>query len=191
MTTATDALKAFLAPLNPQWTEIANWPSARFAVKGYHCNQLPPLDFITSVRAVVLRPITELRTEVLVVQDPQRYHIIPGGRREAGETLTATAIREVMEETGWQVTIGNLLGFLHFQRLTSLPPDPVLTDSEFVQLLYCAIANKYHAAGREKNGYEIGATFVEISRLDEFNITQEERLLLEAALRSIGRQSST
>ncbi|MEZ4676630.1 MAG: NUDIX hydrolase [Caldilineaceae bacterium] len=150
-------------------------------MNGYQCDQLPPPECITSVRAIVLRQTTELRTEVLVVQDPERYHIIPGGRREAGETLAETAAREVLEETGWQVTIGELLGFVHFQRLTPQPPDVEFTGAEFVQLVYRATAKSYHGEGREVNGYELGATFVEIAQLDKYNITQGERLLLKAA----------
>ncbi|HRW09130.1 MAG TPA: NUDIX hydrolase [Caldilineaceae bacterium] len=182
MNTSTDTLHTFLTPLTSQWTEIADWPLARFAVSGYQCDQLPPAAFITSVRAIVLRQTSELRTEVLVVQDPERYHIIPGGRRAAGETLTATAAREVLEETGWQVTIGDLLGFAHFQRLTPLPPGVEFTGTEFVQLVYSATAERYHAEGREEDGYEIGATFVDIAKLDEYNVTPGERLLLKAAL---------
>ncbi|MEZ4615719.1 MAG: NUDIX hydrolase [Caldilineaceae bacterium] len=155
MSTHVDALHTFLAPLSSQWTEIADWPLARFAVNGYQCDQLPPPECITSVRAIVLRQTTELRTEVLVVQDPERYHIIPGGRREAGETLAETAAREVLEETGWQVTIGELLGFVHFQRLTPQPPDVEFTGAEFVQLVYRATAKSYHGEGREVNGYEL------------------------------------
>lgn len=185
MSTNTDALHAFLAPLSSQWTEIADWPLARFAVNGYQCDQLPPAEFITSVRAIVLRRTSELRTEVLVVQDPERYHIIPGGRREADETLVATAAREVLEETGWRVTIGELLGFAHFQRLTPLPPGVEFAGTEFVQLVYGAMAERYDAAGQEKDGYEIGATFVEIAQLDGYNITEGERLLLKAALANI------
>lgn len=185
MDTAADALHTFLAPLSSQWTEVVEWPLARFAVNGYQCAQLPPADFITSVRAIVLRRTDELHTEVLVVQDPERYHIIPGGRREADETLTTTAAREVLEETGWRVTIGELLGFAHFQRLTPSPPGIELTGTEFVQLVYRAMAESYDAAGQEKDGYEIGATFVKIAELDSYNITHGERLLLKAALTNI------
>jgi ADP-ribose pyrophosphatase YjhB (NUDIX family) len=53
---------------------------------------------------------------------------IPGGRAEPGETLRATARREVAEETGLDIEVGALLG------RTELPgrtPDQVYDVSDF------------------------------------------------------------
>lgn len=38
----------------------------------------------------------------------------PAGHVEPGETLQQAALREVMEETGWQVRLTGLLGLTHF-----------------------------------------------------------------------------
>jgi 8-oxo-dGTP pyrophosphatase MutT (NUDIX family) len=67
----------------------------------------------------------------------------PAGHLEDGETLAAAALREVLEETGWQVKLTGVLGLALYrapgngvtycrttflgcplQRLESSPPDP-------------------------------------------------------------------
>jgi ADP-ribose pyrophosphatase YjhB (NUDIX family) len=55
---------------------------------------------------------------VLVVRDPHEIHILPGGRRAHGETFEQTAVREVREETGWNVGDLHLLGVKHFHHLS-------------------------------------------------------------------------
>ena len=172
-----NALQRFLAPLTSQVTETYDWPAARFAVNSYLHATPPPVEFITSLRAVVLRA-----QEVLVVQDPDGYHIIPGGRREAGESLSETLVREVLEETDWQVTVGPLLGFKHFHSLTPPPPEVIAPHPDFVQLVYVAKAVFYQPEAKEQNGYELGAAFVERAALA---VSQSEQLFLQAALAAI------
>ena len=179
------ALQDFIAPLTSRCQEIYEWPAARFEVDTYLHAQLPPEPFITSVRAVVLRQ-TPAR-EVLLVQDPDGHHIMPGGRREAGETLHATVIREVLEETGWQVTLGPLLGFKYFNRLTPKPPEISYPHPCFVQLVYVAEAESYHPSQREQDGYELGATFVALDTLRRYQLTAGEELFLQAALQQRGQ----
>ncbi|MEA5155159.1 NUDIX hydrolase [Raineyella sp.] len=64
---------------------------------------------VLAAGAVVLRPspTVEGGTEVLVVHRP-RYDdwSLPKGHVDAGEQLPVTAVREVREETGWQVRLG-------------------------------------------------------------------------------------
>lgn len=174
---APNALQTFIAPLTSLVTEVYDWPAARFRVNTYLHPTPPPAEFITSVRAVVLRD-----DAVLVVQDPTSRHILPGGRREAGESYAETAIREVLEETGWQVTIGPLLGVKHFAYLTPKPPLINAPYPAFAQLVYVAQAVTYHPEGKEQNGYELGAEFVSLARIAHLSITESEQLLLQAAL---------
>jgi 8-oxo-dGTP pyrophosphatase MutT (NUDIX family) len=120
--------------------------------------------------------------EVLVVQDPTGLHLLPGGRREAGETYVETLVREVLEETGWQVEIDRLLGFKHFYRLTPKAPEINYPHPDFAQLVYRATPVRYRPDAREVNGYELGAAFVAAAELDPQQFTPGERLLLQAAL---------
>ena len=182
---AANALQQFLAPLRSQLTEPVEWTLAHFEVNTYFHSQVPPIDFITSVRAIVLRGQGEKAREVLVVQDPDGYHILPGGRREEGESLIDTVVRELLEETGWQVTVGALLGFKHFYRLTPARPEFRYAHPHFAQLVYVAMAAAYQPQAIEEDGYEIGAHFVKIDQLDQYNITAGERLFLGAALMQV------
>ncbi len=40
-------------------------------------------------------------------RDGRDYHVIPGGHVEPGETLEETAIREIKEETGFDIDLGD------------------------------------------------------------------------------------
>lgn len=54
--------------------------------------------------------------EVLVVHRPHRQDwSFPKGGLEAGETASEAAWREVLEETGFQVTIGEYLGWVRYR----------------------------------------------------------------------------
>jgi len=172
-----NALQVFIAPLTSLVTEHYDWPAARFAVNTYLHPEPPPAAFITSVRAVVLQA-----GAVLVVQDPDGRHILPGGRREAGESYPATAMREVLEESGWQVAVGPLLGFKHFYYLTPQPPAIVAPHPVFAQLVYVAQAVAYYPEAREQDGYELGAAFVPLAQITQIGLSKSEQLFLQAAL---------
>src|SRR5689334_7348275 len=93
------ALSAFLRDLVPSATETDQWGEMAFQVAGYLTADMPPLEYVTSVRAIVTQG-----AHALVITSPDREHILPGGRREAGESLTGTLRREALEETGWSLT---------------------------------------------------------------------------------------
>jgi 8-oxo-dGTP diphosphatase len=46
---------------------------------------------------------------ILMVKDPVRGWEIPGGQVEIGETLTDAFKREIKEETGVDIEVGNLI----------------------------------------------------------------------------------
>src|SRR5688572_29031788 len=98
-------LPEFLAHFPVAVVEFETWGAIQLEVRTFLTDQQPPLEWLTSVRAIVRRADT-----ILVVTDPDRLHILPGGRREPDETAEQTLQRELLEETGWEVAAPRLLG---------------------------------------------------------------------------------
>ena len=117
-------LAGFLASRTPLTQETVTWGGGLLPLRvtSYVGDQRPPLEHVTSVRAVIFRNDT-----VLVVRNPNGAHIVPGGRRERNETLEETLRREVLEETGWTIGEASMLGFTHFHHLS-----PELSDYQFI-----------------------------------------------------------
>lgn len=61
----------------------------------------------------------------------------PAGHVEKGETLEAAAIREALEETGWEVSITGLLGLY-------VLPSPADPDVSYYRCCFIARAEKHH-----------------------------------------------
>src|SRR6185503_2650335 len=111
-----DSLAIFLLNKAAAAQEVETWGDMRLEVATYLAGELPPPEWVTSVRAVVRQGAS-----VLTVRDPDRVHILPGGRREDNELLEQTLRREILEETGWEVGPPALLGVKHFRHLTAKP----------------------------------------------------------------------
>jgi hypothetical protein len=72
-------ISQIVAPFALQADEQAEWPPLRLRVRTYLTTTLPPLDLVSSVRALV-----QQGDQILVVRDPVSMHILPGGRHEPG-----------------------------------------------------------------------------------------------------------
>lgn len=178
-------LAAFLQRHTPGPRESALWGDGTIplSITSYLSQEVPPLDYITSVRAVMLHG-----KRVLVVRDPVSHHILPGGRREAHETLRETLQRELREETGWSLKEIRQLGFLHFQYLEPFRPEwSAYPYPDFLQVIFSGQAETYYATARETDGYELEAVFRAQSELADLNLSAVDLVFLEAALRPSDR----
>lgn len=133
-----------------------------------------PDELVTSVRCIVVADGGVVRCT-----NRDGSHLWPGGRREPGETLEQTAIREVLEETGWRLDAQSLraLGWLHFEYLTERPVDWLYPHPDFVQFIYTASAVLREAAahGRDwsdTDGWEESSDVVAWVDLSADELTQ-------------------
>jgi ADP-ribose pyrophosphatase YjhB (NUDIX family) len=173
----TESPAEFLSAHVAQAEEDYRWGELRLHVTSYLGRDLPPLELITSARAVVLAA-----DGVLVVRDPTGIHILPGGRRQAGETLEQTARREVLEETGWVIDPPKLLGVKHFRHLSPKPAGYHYLYPDFFQVVYGARAQRFDPGRRETDGYELGAEFQPTAEVQRLPLYPSERVFLTAAL---------
>jgi 8-oxo-dGTP pyrophosphatase MutT (NUDIX family) len=171
----------FLSAHDPQVREEVRWGELRLYVATYLCTRLPPVELITSARAVMLHA-----GQVMVVRDPVSVHILPGGRLKAGESLEQALRRELLEETGWVIDQPHLLGIKHFRHRDARPADFAYPDHlypDFFQAVHVAHARSFHPAARELDGYELDAAFQPVADVQRLPLPPSEQLLLGAALR--------
>ena len=174
---ATD-LGEFLARYAPAAEEELAWSRGqlRLRVACYLSEDLPPLDYVTSVRSLVFQG-----RQVLVVRNEAEAHIWPGGRREEGEALEQTLRREVLEETGWEVAPISRLGFVRYRHLTPRPPEYRYPYPEFMQVIYASTAIASRPEARISDDYEIESAFRPINQARALGITLCQKVLLDSA----------
>lgn len=149
------------------------WSESLLRVGEHLAPDLPPDELVTSVRAVVL-----VGEQMLVVHDPHAIHILPGGRREPGETLLATLRREVLEETGWELGEPVLLGFRH---LTPRPPAYRYPYPSFCHVVYAAPGLRCRPAARKADDYVQGVSLVPFVEAAALPLPVGQRPFLAAA----------
>jgi 8-oxo-dGTP pyrophosphatase MutT (NUDIX family) len=171
-----DRLLARLAPVDEHEAE---WPAGlRLRVRCYLTDETPPLDLISSVRAVVLRG-----EQVLVFRDRiGRAHLLPGGRREGDEEVETALRREVREETGWELGPLRRLGFIHLRHLTPKPPDYAYPYPDFLQLVFAAEAERSTPNAQIEDEWVVESALVPIADARRREIARGELLFLDRAL---------
>jgi ADP-ribose pyrophosphatase YjhB (NUDIX family) len=171
-------LETFIQQQNPIAEETVSWENGiiNLHVTNYLSDTLPPLKYVTSVRAIVLKD-----ENVLVVRTLSGLHIEPGGRREAGETLLQTLQREMLEETGWTIEHIHLLGFKHLHHLTPVPEGYFYVSPDFCQIIYTARAHTYRPEAVRTDDIEIEAFFYPIAEVQALNLDPAEIVYLEMA----------
>jgi NUDIX domain len=153
------SLAATLAGYTVLAEESAIWNQERATptplhVTAYLTPELPPLDLVTSVRALVFHG-----DALLALTMPELTHVLPGGRREAAETPEATVRREIVEEAGWTIRSLSLLGVMRFHHLGPEQPQPPnqayrYPYPDFLNLIYLAEGGHFDAATLIPNVYE-------------------------------------
>ncbi len=133
-------IQTFLACKNPFHKAEALWANGTMplCVRFFFSDEQPPEQFVTSVRCLVLQ-----NDSVLVLSNRKGNHILPGGRREEGETFEQTLRREVAEETGWTIESISRLGFIHLEHLRPKPSGYQAPYPHFFQIVYTSRASKY------------------------------------------------
>ena len=126
-------LVQLLEGLAPAAHELAEWGPLRLRFDAYLSMHSLPDELITSARCVV-----RFGDQVVVTRSADDVNIWPGGRREPGESMRETAIREVFEETGCRLDPRSirLLGFLHARHLVPPPADYRYPYPDFLQLVF-------------------------------------------------------
>ncbi len=176
-----DHLTAFLASSVLIDEERALWADGTLplAITSFLGDRLPPLELVTSVRSIVLRG-----SAILVLHNRHSSHIMPGGRREPGETLEDTVRREVLEESGWTIGHLSLLGFRHLRHLGPKAPDYRFPYPDFFWLIYVADAAEFVPGAKLSDDYEMDAEFHTFDTVRALDLTRAERVYLDAAFRA-------
>ena len=177
---SSSVVAAFLSPYTADATESMVWHGGeiRLVVSSYVSDGLPPRDFITSVRTLVFHG-----DNILLMQNRDRVHILPGGRVESEETLQEALRREILEEAGIEIACSERLGFVHLRHETPRPPRYPYPYPDFFWLIYSSHYSTESAKERAPDDYEISAEFVPLARARGVRLRPCERAFLASALR--------
>lgn len=140
---------------------ITVWGGVHRLERRFYVTQDPPPDeLVSSVRAVVFR-----KGDVVVIRDPDgSHHVMPGGRREAGESQAQALVREVAEETGWRFQDPRHFGLLHFRHLTPRPSNYPYPYPDFFQTLSVVEASDHDRRRIARDGWETHSRMTPIAR---------------------------
>lgn len=174
-------LASFLAPLKPFHRERRTWPNGfDLDIASYINKEQPPVDFVTSVRALLVTS-----GGVALLHNPDGFHILPGGRREDGESLLETLRREVREETRCVIEDPVLLGFVHIRILSPKPQDYPYPYPDLLQVVYVGRGMRESVEGSDPDGWEQAVEFVAPDELKERTLGENERIYLREGLRIV------
>ena len=129
-------------------------------ISAHITNDEPPADLVSSVRAIVFRG-----DDVLVMRNRHGTHILPGGRIENDESQIDALRREIIEESGIEITDIRRIGFMHLRHRTPKPPSYPHPYPDFFWPIFSARYLEDSPGGSSPDEYELSAEFVSVSRL--------------------------
>lgn len=172
------ALAEALSGLSPLVVEDARWGEMPLRIAAHAGMYRGPDELVSSVRCIVLDG-----DRVLVCDTPNGPHVVPGGRREPGETLEQTARREVHEETGCRVGAMAPLGFFHFTQLADVPAGYPYPHPELVQVVFTAPLEGALSDGWvDAQGWEQGTSLVPVHEALKLPLGATDVALLRIAI---------
>lgn len=157
------AITTLLAQQTPVARNTVTWLNGTLPVRisAYTTTPELPAELVTSVRCLV-----RVGGEFVLCENAEGCHLVPGGRRQSGESYRDTAVREVHEETGWLVRPGSLrtVGWLHLENLGTRPRDESLPYPDFLQIVLCGVATERDGGAdtqwTDTDGWETGSRLV-------------------------------
>ena len=155
------------------------WGNMPLQITYYLGNEPPPVEYVSSVRAIVFRN----RSVLVVKQANGHLYILPGGRVEKGESLKETLQREMLEETGWTVSDKKLLGFMHLHHLGVKPENYKYPYPDFLWPIYLAEAGEFSADAKIPDEWVSESEFRPVEEVKKLPLDKSELLLLDAALK--------
>lgn len=168
-------LDAFLGSHTEAARESALWSEGQIelSVSLFLTSDLPPDALVTSARCIVMA-----KEQILVMVNPGGQHILPGGRREPGESVTMALRREISEETGIEIDRAERIAVVHFHHETPIPPNYPYPYPDFLNQVFIVQLN-HEQAVTVYDDYELSGQFVSIDIVEEDCLPPIQRLLVE------------
>ena len=174
-------LDEFVARQEPVGSFSVRWRNGvELDISGYLSAQAPPVDLVSSVRAVVLDG-----DRVLVMRNLDGTHILPGGRVEESETAEETLLRELLEEAGVDIEVKDQVGFMHLKHTTPKPKDHPHPYPDFFWPVFAASFVKFQPGAKVADDYEVSSEFLPIRTVRGMALESHEKAFLEAAISAL------
>jgi 8-oxo-dGTP pyrophosphatase MutT (NUDIX family) len=159
------------------------WPNGLDFVFSAHLTQVaPPESLVTSVRA-----IAHCAGLILAFDDRLGSHVIPGGRREEGESFIDTLRRELREETGCMLESATLqLGVLQMHLRSPKPENHRYPYPDALHLIYLAAVSRPQNL-QSSDDWVLRPRFISADEAVALAIGRTERVFLDAALAQLHR----
>lgn len=180
-----ETISSFLAPLEAFSRESKSWPNGfDLDVASYLHDEPPPAEYVTSIRTVLVTA-----QGIAVLHNADGSHMLPGGRREEGESFAETLRREVLEETGCTIKDSVLIGFIHVRILSPRPEAYAYPYPDLFQVVFASEGDSVVEASSDPDGWEERVEFLSPDELDARPMAGFEKGFLEEALRVLKRSA--